>query len=348
MNKEKQEIKENKKITDFKQSKPDQLTLFEIIDPKEKKYSNTIELYDFVPKYKYGKIERINGKYLDSFEREFECRGVKYHATITPTSVKGEDGEEKFYYPGKREELVEDALRKLATAGQGVFLDEEAGVTFSLYQLQQELKRTGHDYNITQLKEALFILSGTILTLKSEDGKGVIRSSLFKRLGLNSREDWEKQGKKEVAYIKFNELVTKSIKEISFKQINYEKAMSYDSTIARQLHKRMSHHFTQAGWNDPPYCINLTTLIRDFGITPYKWLSHNLRDIVIALEEMKNKDVIRDYEIYKTLDGEKKRGTLIEAKIAINPGREFIDDAVKSNKRSGKYSLPPVYFKQIK
>ena len=69
---------EVKKLTNYKQEKPVQLTLFELLLPSEKPYSNTVELYDFVPKYHWGKVERVNGTFLKSLDREFECRGMRY------------------------------------------------------------------------------------------------------------------------------------------------------------------------------------------------------------------------------------------------------------------------------
>lgn len=121
-----------KKLNDYDHSKPTQLTLFEMLLPNEREFSNTVELYDFIPKYHWGKVQRINDKFLDSLEREFECRGVKYKVKIRPASVEDRNGIER-YYPSKREELVEDALHKFVAERQGVFLDEQAGVTFSLY-----------------------------------------------------------------------------------------------------------------------------------------------------------------------------------------------------------------------
>ncbi len=74
-----------KNFDDYEQSYPRQLALFEYVQPKEKNYSNTVELYDFMPKYHWGKTERINGKFLESLEREFECRGVKYKIELLLT-----------------------------------------------------------------------------------------------------------------------------------------------------------------------------------------------------------------------------------------------------------------------
>ncbi len=81
---------------------------------------------------------------------------------------------------------------------------------------------------------------------------------MFETLGLQTREDWKGTGEKTKAFVRFNSLVSEGIKTGAFRQLDYEKAMSYSSVIARQLHKRMSHHFTQASistrtkLNSPP------------------------------------------------------------------------------------------------
>lgn len=157
-----------KRINDYSQTKPEQLSLFEMILPEEKKFSNTVELYDFIPKYHWGKAKRIDGEFLRVLVREFECRGKRYKVKIDPAKITEEDGQSKDYYPSEREELVEDALRKLACEGQGVFLDDAAGVTFTLYQLQKELQRNRHSYSNDQIKDALMVCAKTHLTVTSE------------------------------------------------------------------------------------------------------------------------------------------------------------------------------------
>ena len=69
-----------KRLEEYAASDPPQLTLFQLLDlkPQERpRYSHTIELYDFMPKYHWGKVQRINGKFLEVLEREFECRNIK-------------------------------------------------------------------------------------------------------------------------------------------------------------------------------------------------------------------------------------------------------------------------------
>ncbi len=320
-----------KNLDDYDQSRPMQLTLFELLLPQERGLSNTIELYDFIPKYHWGKVERIGGEFLRALEREFECRGQKYKVKIRPASIEDKDGMERYYYPSKREELVEDALRKFIAEGQGVFLDDAAGVTFSLYQLQEELKRNGHSYNKQEIKDALLICARTNITVTSEDGSAVLVSNLFETVGLQTRESWKGTGQKTRAFVRFNALVSKSIQSRTFRQINYEKVMSYKTVIARQLHKRMSHHYIQASISNP-YHILLSTIIRDLGLTLYDRLRDNLRDVQIALDEMKLKDVLLSYKIEKVLENS-KRSKLLDAKFILIPNPMFAGEVTRANKR---------------
>lgn len=329
--------KNKKKLEQYTQSKPDQLTLFELLD-RDGEYSNSIELYDFMPKYVWGKLQREKAvksqkEILPNLKRDFECRGMQYHVEIKPASIEGSDGISRDYFPSKREELVEDALRKLACEGAGIFLDDQAGLTFTLYQLHQELKARGHGYKITDLKEALCILAETHLELTTADGKAVMKANMFQALGLKTREDWKGAGKKTLGFVRFNPLVTASIKNLTFRQLDYEKAMSFVSVIARQLYKRMSHHYIQASRISPPYSILLSTIIRDFGLTAYAELRNNLRDVIRALDEMKDKKVIQDYHIEKTHDSE-RRNKLVDAKFQITTTEEFIWEMRKANQKS--------------
>jgi hypothetical protein len=323
-----------KNFQEYEPSYPIQLHLFEFLQPEERQYSNTVELYDFMPKYHWGKTERINGKFLESLEREFECRGTKYKIEIAPAVIKDRDGVKRYYYPSKREELVEDALRRFATANQGVFLDDRASVTFSLYQLQQELKRNGHSYSNDQIKDALLICARTNITVTTEDGTAVLISNLFETLGLKSREDWKATGEKTKAFVRFNSLVSESIKSGAYRQLDYDKAMSYTSVIARQLHKRMSHHYIQANITQP-YHIMLSTIIRDFGLAEYERPSLNLRQVVKALDEMKAKDILLSYKVNNTHDTQ-NRNKLIDAKLTLTPHPFFANEIKKANSRAGR------------
>lgn len=319
-----QKPKEQKKFIEYKQSAPYQLSLFDLLD-NEKDFSHTIELYDFMPKYVWGKVERVGGVFLPRLEREFECRGKKYKLTLFPSSIEDENGSEKYHYPAKREEIVEDALRKLMADGGGVFLDGEAGVSFTLYRLQKELKENGHSYSRQQIKDALEILAKTSIELKSESGIVEFIFHPIEALGFNG-ENEETQ-----TFVRFSPLVTKSIKERTFRLFNYKTVMSYKTVIARQLHKRMAHHYTQASLTDH-YTIMLTTIIRDFGLTRRKQLKDNMREVEESLAELKEKNVVINYKADKIIE-KSPRLKLVDVKISIQPHFQFVTEVKKANTR---------------
>ncbi len=322
-------VKRNKEISDYELTKPHQLSLFELLLPEERKFSNTVELYDFIPKYVWGKVNRIEGEFLRTLVREFECRGKKYKVKIDPAKVTDSKGNSRDYYPSKREELVEDALRKLACEGQGLFLDDAAGVSFTLYQLQKELKNNGHSYSKDQIKDALVICAKTNLTVTSDNDENILISNIFETLGLQTREDWMEKTTKTRAFVRFNPLVTQAVKNRQFRQFNYEKTMRYKSVIARQLHKRMSHHYTQASFTNL-YTITLKTIIRDFGLTQYDKLTHNLRDCESGIQEMIEKNVVLSFKTQKIIDlGNKNK--LCDAKFIITPSPFFAEEIKQTN-----------------
>lgn len=322
-----------KRLDEYQQSKPVQLSLFAMIAPEDKKYSNTIELYDFIPKYFWGKTNRVNDQFLPSLEREFEYRSQKYKVRVVPARIVDKDGKERDYYPGQREELVEDALRKLACNDQGVFLDDQAGVTFTLYQLREELKSMGHGYKISEIRDALSVCVKTSIEVSAKDGSKVLMSHIFETVGLQVEGEQNNTGKATKAFVRFNPLVTQSIKAKTFRQLNYEVSMSYRSVISRQLHKRMSHQYTQASLINT-YEIMLSTLIRDFGLKTYKRINDNLKEITTALKEMQEKEIILEFKINKVLDTNRSN-KLTDAKVVIRPHPKFAGEMIKANKRHG-------------
>jgi hypothetical protein len=304
----------------------------------DKRFSNTLEIYSSLPQYVWGKLQREHGKYLSIVKRQFEHRGIAYTLEISPARIIDRNGIEKEYYPGQREELVEETLRKLMCEGQGIYVEKEAAVHFSLYQLENELRRTGHGYNKNEIKDALEILARTNIQLKSDDGSYKVTFHPIEMLALRSRED----STHERAFVQWNPLVTKSIDRGTFRQLNYEKLMAWRSVIARQLHKRMSHHYTQASILNT-YHILLSTIIRDFGLTAYAQLRDNLRDVQKALDEMQVREVLLQYRVEKVFDARRKN-RLADAKFTLTPHPRFVSEIIDANKRQGEVQklLKPV------
>lgn len=306
-----------------KQETSVQLSLFNLL-PESSVFSNTVELYDAIPKYIVGK-NRF-GERLYPIERTFKHKESVYKVVIKPAMIKNAAGEYIDALPGQREEFVEDALRKIATEGSAVAVGAQVGVLFTLYQLQKELKRTGHSYSYAQIRDALEVLvsCNMRLTMILENNKKeeLFSESLFGRIAGKTEEGWiEGEGKKTSFVIFFNSLVKKSIFELTFRRYNYEICMKYSNFIARYLHKKMSHNYLQASMMNP-YQIKLSTIIEGSGMKPYSKNSENNKYISKALEEMKQKNVLIDWKSARIIN---------DYKYSLIPSQSFVAEIKRSN-----------------
>ncbi len=290
---------------------------------KKEDYSQTIELYDVLPKYVYGGVKRIEGKFLHNIERAFVFRNKKFNINISPALIRNRNGIEKAYYLGEREELVEDALRKIAIDKGSAVIDDSVGVYFSLYEVEQELSKRGHGYNKNQIKEAIQILHNSSIKIESED-----RNDQFDFHPIDVYA-FSKRGSKDRSFVKFNVLVNKSIKENTNRLFNYKQCMSLKYSLSRWLLKRISHHYTQGTANNP-YTIMLTTIIRDSSISAYKRLPDNKRHVEKILKEMTASNIIINYKEEIILNN-KRKNKIEDIKYFLYLSEEFCEDIKKGN-----------------
>jgi hypothetical protein len=314
-----------KDLVEYKQTQPEQLKLFE----SGESYSNTIEFYDSMPKYFFGGVEREKGKNVDSLpilNRDFMHRNRNYKLSVSPAAVQDKkSGKTINYYPSQREEIIEDVIRKISTRpSRAILFDNDIGVKFTYYEVQQELKKIGHGYSIDQIKLGIEILNKSVLEATSKEGNEIsITSSLFSYVGKETKE----MGGKERVVVIFNPLVTKSINQGTYRLINYEKLMKMKMQVSRWLHKRISHMFVQAALTNP-YQILLSTIVRDSGMRVYKTVSERMRQIEKALNELKDNKVISEWKS----DPQKEKNKILDVLYSLYMSDEFVADAKKANK----------------
>ena len=265
---------------------------------QEDGYSNTIELYDAVPKFvpstrRMG-VLRENGIYLQNLRRQFQHGTGKhkrwYSVEITPARLRDKHGHVMEYYPNQRVELVEEALRKTACDQlSAVYLDGFAGVRFTLYQLRKELKSRGHTINYPDLIDALKIGHSAGMTLTFDDGSE-INAPIFPVLALTKRREWEQHGRNTRCFVQFHPLVTRSIDAITYRQFHYATFMKLKKPLSRWLFKRLSHVYRQASMNDG-YRIAHSTIVRDSGCVNASRIRDQISDVCEALDELSGIDI---------------------------------------------------------
>ncbi len=249
--------------------------------------------------------------------------------TLRPARLTDREGVIREYYPSFRDELVEEALRKLACdRGNGVFLNEQAGVQFSLYELQKELALRGHAINLPDLLDSLKVCNLTSMSIVKDDTV-LIQASIFPILLLASKHDWLASPKTARCFVLFHPLVTASINRLSYRQYDYVLYMSYKHRLSRWLHKRLAHNFLQAGLLHA-YHISLNTILRDSGAYQHPRRDNRPKEVNLALQELREKQVIMGFET------QVKRGprkAILDVIYTLLPDFSFVQEVKKANAR---------------
>jgi len=319
-----------------------QLSLFQTFlcntDDERDKLSNTIEFWDMIPKYFMSRKDMDNIRssegFLPKLERSFLYAGRSFTVRIRPARITDTDGNEREFYPSAREELVEDALRKLASDVKCGFYEETSGnvrcgVAFSLYMLRKELARRGHTSSYYHVVEALFILADAGIEIYSADGKSVLKTSILPALAgvCMTKLQSDPQAR---WYVDFCPMVTQSLRSLTYRQFNYHIMMRHNSQMARWIHKRLAHNYTNASPFSPYDCL-FSSLKRDSGLLDYK----RERDSIRKLEEAFQ--ILCENEILSSYNKEMRQGPrnrILDIKYTLIPHATFIKEIKAANKRA--------------
>jgi hypothetical protein len=328
---------EGKEVT-LVRTRPQQLDFFQYFYQDEQRYSNIIELYDAAPKY-FSSVKQMDemrkdGVYLPTLEREFKCRNIKsgnyenYILEIRPARIK-RDGKEIECYPSEREEIIEEVLRKIALDRiKGVYLDEKAGVEFTLYELRKELNRLGHAMRLDTIIEALTVCNRTNITIKTANEKSILSSSIFPALLISNRNDWLSDPQNTKCYVQFNTLVTISIDSLSYRQHDYIKWMGYKKQLTRWLHKKIFYNYTNAGVGQD-YNILASTIIRDSSLVNNTQFRDKIKAIDCAFNELKENGIITNFSKVTIKEGKQ----ISDVRYELTASWLLIHDMKLANKR---------------
>ncbi len=309
-------------------------------DAERSRLSNTFDLWDSVPRYSMSRKEmdkiRKERGFLDLLDIDFQYRGTPLHATIQPARVREKPDEPtKDYYPSANEELIEDALRKIAADQRNGYhnqSEKRSGVVFSLHMLRNELKKQGHTRSYQQIVLSLKIMAGSSIEIATRDGKGgqgYSKSGYFSGLGAVSKDDLvDNPNAKWI--VQFHPLVTRGIDTLAYRQYNYAQMMSHTSQLARWLHKQLSLKFTFASLCNP-FEMRFSTIKRDSAMLEgYKVTRQAIVTLDLALNELKESKVLMAVEKNEIRSG---RNKLEDVVYTLTGSLDFIAAVKAANKR---------------
>ena len=353
-------VKVSQIATDFQNH---QLSLFQGFlcntDDERQKLSNSIELWDAVPRYSTSRRAMVKMRdehgNLPLLQLQFEYRGTKFSVSIQATQIEVKDKNGKLkktwdgkpvtiaYYPSANEELVEEALRKLAVNQKsGFYVDEKpkarSGVSFTLYQLRNELKQRGHTRSFDEITLSLDILSGSNINIIAYSPTSIDmpfgKSNYLAAMTGVTRKDMISDPNKKWM-VQFHPFVTASIDKLSYRQFNYHQLMSHTTQLARWLHKQLILKYTFAS-RLHPFEMRYSTIQRDSAM-----LDNYSRpiDARVACESSMNE--LKEHGVLMGLTRrveEGVRGKITDVVYTLTPSSEFVAEAKAANKRKEKLS----------
>jgi len=260
---------------------------------------------------------------LPAMVREFECRGVPFKLTLAPATIVQPSGESVAHYPGADEDILEMVLRKMYIEDNPRLYDGQPGMTFTVNRIRKELKKQGKTRSHTQVIESLLILKGSQISCQNLKTKTTLIFNPIDVLSLKEDDDPETP-----CYLIFSSIVAEALDNLYFRRFNYKKVVAYKTNIARLLHRRISHHFTQSN-PKLTYSVNFSTLLRDFGLE-YPSLAKAFIKLKEALEEMKAANVVQEFSCEPIYNGHDPR-KIDDYFIKINPTNAFSFEVKNSN-----------------
>jgi hypothetical protein len=272
---------------------------------------------------------RIDGLFLKSHRAEFQYKRRTYIRTVTPARVEDLDGKEREYYASATEELIEDALRKIATEQFSGYFDKpnySSGTVFTLYMLRQELQRRGHTRSYQEIVLSLYIMHRSNIEIAEQNEQGqeklLLSSPYLPVLGAVTRGHLRDDPKAKWI-VQFHPFVTASIDRVTYRQFNYHLMMSHSSQLARWLHKQLVLKYTFASLANS-FEMRYSTVKRDSGLLENYTRSRAAIDALHqALTELQEHNVLLGFT-RENITG--PRGKLLDAVFTLTASMDFIRD----------------------
>jgi hypothetical protein len=313
--------------------------------------SNAIDLWDNVPRYAMSRSKqdklRLEGGFLPLAELNFQYKGNPYTAQIRPARIetKNKDGEltgkTAEFYPSAREELVEHALRKLATEQQLGFLDTDtcrSGVTFTLHQLRTELAERGHAMKYAELVESLDIMNLSNIRL-IDKGTNLKDPSLMSQPYLPTLVKVNKQGLASDPaakwLVQFHSALTESIEQLTYRQFNYQRLMNCQSQLSRWLISQLVLKYTYASVGNT-FTMLFSTIKRDSGLLDnYSRPRAAIEALDEAFDELKREGVLMSVKKDARIVA---RGKIEDVNYELATSVKFAAEQKAANKRHSNHA----------
>lgn len=335
-------------------TKPDQnqldfLNVF-TLDGKPR-WTRDVAIFDELPKYVFTGTKQKKLKSLQpGTHRELVVQfgGKKWKFRMNPAHV--DTGSTAFIaYPGEREELVARALRYLAVQAINTppppppvkFIFR---VGFTFHRLRTLLAQWGHQFNSTQLNEALLILRRTNISLSVEGHKKAFYDGAL--LGSYSGVDDGTDERDQRRWVDFTSLEVDAIMRGDFRALNFDRIMSLEDPIDRAIyeilmreHRGAEKPSIEPGGRPPkPFQLSLSTIVTRCGLVMADRERETIKRIRASLQRLAEKGILwheRPYDeapVYDQPKGGRRR--VIEMVWSLYLSRTEVADIIAAHREA--------------
>ncbi|UUA75288.1 hypothetical protein [Cellvibrio sp. QJXJ] len=303
--------------------------------------SNTIEVWDLIPKY-FLTAAQVKALRSDkglaapvTWEYTMRERDTTARCTveIQPALINvGKTGKPEFlaFFPGSTEEIIEEILKKLLVDDQQLGIHDpkqgETWVRFSLRMIERELAARGKTRNRQEIRQSLEIMAKTHLTWV-KNGKAAYTGSLISELITVDRSDYENDGNAMWA-ARLPSIISSAINKLQYRQFNYLRLMILKDSLSRWIYKRLVNRFVQASETDH-YEITFGELKQSSALLQQSDDRGNRRKVLDALQELKDGGVLADF----THEERKQGRQVVDVKYKLIASPAFIKDQKEANLR---------------
>lgn len=304
-----------------------QLDMFEV---PSRRLTNTIALWDVAPRSVFRTDEQPEHD-LKVVERRFVYGQEQYQISISSARFK-RGGVVVDKFPGEREQLVEEVIRQIGSMRGRLSLSKnnEIGLSFSVYEVCKELSRTGHEFSFKEVQEALIVLSKASIdivkltkTPGSKDKSTVVMGSTFPMLVLAEKNDSDAK-----CMLSFNWLMQEAVRQLDFRQIDYEMLMKMPNPMVRWLYRWFSHEVLFFDEAVSERRITALQIVDGCGASRRARLRDNLKGVVAALDWLVSEGVVVSYEADAIKDGRQK----LDVEYTVQLSERFINANLRANR----------------
>jgi hypothetical protein len=335
------------------------------------KMTNLFPIYDLIPRgiysYKAQREMRDERGHFAPQKETFEIRDPKtkekelYNVIFYPAQIERPWDEEKdknlgpngtptdSYLLGTSEMVIEEILKYMAcnpkygacdTSNRGY----SVVVSFTFREIKSELKNIGASMSIPQIRKSLEILAGTQIKIEGVgNGEFDYQGPLLTGLVLVNRNFYEKNPTARNR-VKLADIIGQSLSTGAYRQADFTLLMGKDgrpSPLCNYLSKRLFIRFTNAtkmgalarGGDDRGlyYDISISTLHSESKLLGNKTIYYDRTVLIRALDAMKNKGIISQWEQIKTIKDES--GKVCDYIFRLTPSQSFVRSQVAANNR---------------